>query len=49
MTARQEGWELLREGLRQHDLRALKSANEKQRQADEIIGQRGDAGKRPGP
>jgi len=49
MTARQEGWELLREGLRQHDPRALKRANEKQRQADEIIGQRGAAGKRPGP
>ena len=40
MTARQEGWELLREGLRQHDPRALKKANEKQRQADEVIGQR---------
>ena len=48
MTARQEGWELLREGLRQHDPRALKRANEKQRQADEVIGQRGAAGKRPG-
>ena len=48
MTARQEGWELLREGLRQHDPRALKKANEKQRQADEIIDQRGAAGKRPG-
>jgi rhomboid protease GluP len=46
MTARQEGWELLREGLRQHDPRALKSANEKQRQADEVIGHRGAAGKR---
>src|SRR5262249_46804119 len=44
MTARQEGWELLREGLHQHDPRALKKANEKQRQADEIIGQRGAAG-----
>ena len=48
MTARQEGWELLREGLQQHDPRALKRANEKQRQADEIIGQRGAAAKRPG-
>jgi rhomboid protease GluP len=48
MTARQEGWELLREGLRQHDPRALKGANEKQRQADEVIGQRGAAGKREG-
>ena len=46
MTARQEGWELLREGLRQHDPRTLKRANEKQRQADEVIGQRGAAGKR---
>jgi hypothetical protein len=48
MTARQEGWELLRAGLRQHDPRALKRANEKQQQADEVIGQRGAAGKRPG-
>jgi rhomboid protease GluP len=46
MTTRQEGWELLREGLRQHDPRALQRANEKQRQADEVIGQRGAAGKR---
>ena len=46
MTARQEGWELLREGLRQHDPRALKKANEKQRQAAEILGQAGAAGKR---
>jgi hypothetical protein len=46
MTARQEGWELLRDGLRQHDPRALKKANEKQRQADEVIGHRGAAGKR---
>jgi len=46
MTARQEGWELLREGLQQHDPRALKKANEKQRQADEVIGQRGAVGKR---
>jgi len=49
MTARQEGWELLQEWLRQHDPRALQKANEKQRQADELIGQRGAAGKRPGP
>jgi hypothetical protein len=48
MTARQEGWELLREGLRQQDPRTLKQANEKQRQADKIIDQRGAAGKRPG-
>jgi rhomboid protease GluP len=48
MTVRQEGWELLREGLQQHDPRALKRANEKQRQADEVIGQRGAAGKRLG-
>jgi rhomboid protease GluP len=48
MAARQEGWELLRAGLRQHDPRTLKRANEKQRQADEVIGQRGAAGKRPG-
>jgi membrane associated rhomboid family serine protease len=46
MTARQEGWELLREGLRQHDPRALKSANDKQRQADQVLGQAGAAGKR---
>ncbi len=49
MTARQEGWELLQEWLRQHDPRVLQKANEKQRQADELIGQRGAAGKRPGP
>jgi hypothetical protein len=48
MTARQEGWELLREGLKRHDPRALKRANEKQQQADEVIGQGGAAGKRPG-
>jgi rhomboid protease GluP len=41
MTARQEGWELLKEGLRTHDPRALKSANEKQRQADQVLGQLG--------
>ena len=46
MSARQEGWELLREWLRQHDPRALKSANEKQRQADQVLGQAGAAGKR---
>jgi len=45
MTARQEGWELFQEGLQQHDPRALKRANEKQRQADEIISQRSAAGK----
>jgi rhomboid protease GluP len=48
MTARQEGWELLREGLQKHDPRALKRANEKQQQADEVISQRGATGKRPG-
>ena len=48
MTARQEGWELLREGLQRHDPRVLKRANEKQQQADEVIGQRGATGKRPG-
>jgi hypothetical protein len=48
MTARQEGWELLREGLQRHDPRALKRANEKQQQADEVISQRGAAGERPG-
>jgi rhomboid protease GluP len=48
MTARQEGWELLREWLRQHDPRALKKANEKQQQADEILGQSGATGKKQG-
>src|SRR5262247_4010710 len=48
ITARQERWELLREGLYQHGPHALKRANEKQRQADEVIGQRGAAGKRLG-
>jgi rhomboid protease GluP len=48
MTARQEGWELLQEGLRQHDPHTLRRAKEKQRQADAIIGQGGAAGKRPG-
>ena len=43
MTARQEGWELLQEGLRQNDPRALKSANEKQHQADQVLGQLGPA------
>jgi rhomboid protease GluP len=46
MTARQEGWELLQEGLRTHDSRALKSANEKQRQADQVLGQLSPAGKK---
>ena len=46
MTARQEGWELLQEGLRTHDPRALKSASEKQRQADQMLGQLGTAGKK---
>jgi hypothetical protein len=45
MSARQEGWELLREGLQRHDPRTLKSANDKQRQADQILGQTGAAGK----
>ena len=43
MTARQEVWELLQEGLRQNDPRALKSANEKQHQADQVLGQLGPA------
>jgi rhomboid protease GluP len=46
MTARQEGWELLQAGLQQHDPRALKSAIEKQRQAEEILGHTGAAGRR---
>jgi rhomboid protease GluP len=45
MSARQEGWELLREGLQRHDPRTLKSANDKQRQADQLLGQTGAAGK----
>ena len=45
MGVRQEGWELLSEGLRQHDPRTLKRANEKQRQADQILGQAGTTGK----
>jgi rhomboid protease GluP len=45
MSARQEGWELLREWLRQHDPHTLKRANEKQRQADQILSQTGAAGK----
>ena len=45
MSARQEGWELLREGLRQQDPRTLKRANEKQRQADQMLGQTGTVGK----
>jgi hypothetical protein len=39
MTARQEGWELLHEGLRQNDQRALKSAHDKQHQADQVLKQ----------
>ena len=46
MTARQEGWELLQAGLLQHDPRALKSAMEKQRQAEEVLGHTGAAGRR---
>ena len=46
MTARQEGWELLQAGLRQHDPRAFKSAMEKQRQAEEVLGHTGAAGRR---
>ena len=46
MTARQEGWELLQEGLRTNDPRALKSANEKQHQADQVLGQLGTAEKK---
>lgn len=48
MTARQEGWELLREGLRQQDPHILKKASEKQRQAEEVIDPGSPAGKRPG-
>ena len=39
MTARQEGWELLQEGLRTHDSRLVKSANERQRQAEQVFEQ----------
>jgi rhomboid protease GluP len=46
MTARQEGWELLQAGLRQQDPRVLKNANEKQRQAEEVLGRTGAAGRR---
>jgi len=37
MTVRQEGWELLREGLRQNDPQALQRANDKQRQAEQVL------------
>jgi rhomboid protease GluP len=43
MTARQEEWELLQAGLRKNDPRALKSATEKQRQAEEVLGRLGAA------
>ena len=46
MTARQEEWELRQAWLRQNDPRALKSANEKQRQAEEVLGHSGAAGRR---
>ena len=46
MTARQEGWELLQEGLRTHDSRALRSASERQHQADQVLRQLGSAGKK---
>ncbi len=46
MRARQEGWELLEEGLRQQDPRAIKSASEKLRQAEEVLGHTGAAGRR---
>jgi len=48
MTVRQEGWELLQEGLRQNDLRALQRAEEKQRQANEMLRQSGTASKKQG-
>jgi len=41
MTARQEGWELLQEGLRTNDRRLIKSANERQRQAEQVFEQLG--------
>jgi rhomboid protease GluP len=41
MTARQEGWELLQEGLRQNDSRAIQIAQEKQLKADQVFGQFG--------
>jgi hypothetical protein len=43
MTARQEGWELLQEGLQKDDARALKRAQEKQHQADKVFEQFGTA------
>lgn len=46
MTARQEGWELLQEGLRTHDSRLIKSANERQRQAEQVFEQLGTRGKK---
>ena len=46
MTARQEGWELLQEGLRKNDQRVLKSASERQRQADQVLEQLGTVGKK---
>lgn len=39
MTARQEGWELLQEGLRKNDPPTLKRAQEKQRRADQVFEQ----------
>jgi len=48
ITVRQEGWELLEEGLRKNDPRALKSAEEKQRKANEMLRQSGAAGKKQG-
>lgn len=46
MAARREGWELLQEGLRTHDPRLVKSANEKQRQAEQVFEQLGTSEKK---
>lgn len=46
MTARQEGWELLQAGLLRHDPQAFQNAKEKQRQAEEVLGHTGAAGKK---
>ena len=48
ITVRQEGWELLQEGLRKNDPRALKRAEEKQRKANEMLRQSGAAGEKQG-
>jgi rhomboid protease GluP len=48
ITIRQEEWELLQEWLQKNDPRALKSAEEKQRKANELLRQSGAAGKKQG-